>query len=297
LACLCGGLKNYGYDFLVDDDGDVFFDLENSWAVDCELGLLKNKFFVKYIRNVSVGFFVNFDYDNGLCLLLIDEKMFFINRYRMPVCEPFDYLFSDKDLRLNGIENNDPSVKYLERDGKVLKIKFSGDFVNELIFQPNLFFAIPWVVDYFNHHNKKNPHLLVTKTEGKYYFKIDELVFKNKMVRDKEYLKTQDELLKFMLMLNAHKGLTKEVQKHNDLFGPIFSTSETLEVLSPLKKDKTLVPVEYQGKWGFKTSNYFSNLVIPYQFDQVIRFTDELYNVKVGEEWKQIDLNSYPDEC
>jgi hypothetical protein len=152
-------------------------------------------------------------------------------------------------------------------------------------------------MDYFNHHNKKNPHLLVNKTEGKYYFKIDEFLFRNSGVRDKKYHDLKSDFLKFISLLNAHKGLTKEVQKHNELFGPIFSTSEILEVLSPLKKDKTLVPVEYQGKWGFKTSNYFSNLVIPHQFDKVIRSTDELYNVKVGEEWKQIDLNSYPDEC
>ena len=298
LACLSGVPNNYGYAFYYDDEGlDTIFNVWRSRSVACELALLKNEFFIGYIRHVFLGYPLDFNYADGLCLHLKDDKMAFVNRYCIPVCEPFDYLFSDKDLRLNGIENNDPSVKYIERDGKVLKIKFSGDFVNELIFQPNLFFAIPWVMDYFNHHNKKNPHLLVTETENKYYFKIDEFLFRNRGVRDKKYHDLKSDFLKFISLLNAHKGLTKEVQKHNDLFGPIFSTSEILEVLSPLKKDKTLVPVEYQGKWGFKTSNYFSNLVIPHQFDQVIRSTDELYNVKVGEEWKQIDLNSYPDEC
>ncbi len=298
LACLSGGLENYGYEMFIDDECfDTFFKVWGTWSVACELAVLRNDFFIGYIRHVYLGYPLNFNYADGLCLHQKDDKMAFVNRYCIPVCEPFDYLFSDKDLRLNGIENNDPAVKYIERDGKVLKIKFSGDFVNELIFQPHLFFAIPWVMDYFNHHNKKNPHLLVTETENKFYFKIDEFVFRNNGVRDKKYNHLKSEFLKFISLINAHKGLTKEVQKHNDLFGPIFSTSYTLEVLFSLKKDKTLIPVQHKGKWGFTTSNFFPKLVIPTQFDAVVRFTDELYNVKVGEEWKQIDLNSYPDEC
>src|SRR3990170_1437960 len=71
------------------------------------------------------------------------------------------------------------------------------------------------------------------------------------------------------------------------VFSLVWFTFLTVLMVSCAEKEKTLFPIEQNGKWGFidKTGKY----VINPQFDYVFSFSEGLARVRLGGKWGFID--------
>jgi hypothetical protein len=294
LACLDGGLKNYGLELVIDEDyGRLHYcGYYYKWQVKAEKALMANKNTFKQVRGCGTGIVLDFDYSNGLALFSGDKKLGFQNKYGFIVCDLFDHVFSDKELRDNGIENNNPAIKYVENDGKVFKIEFVGNFVRELSQYPSLFLENPTVKDYIKNHCKTELPI-PADLEERYYTKIDKLLFEDRTyesLEDEQLIRHVLEVIPFLL---TNEDLTDKIKAHEELFGIIYSSSLVLEELAPLVKDKELIPIEQNKKWGFGTTAPFPKVIVPCEYDEVSKPKDGVYFVKINGEWKEISIEDY----
>lgn len=76
---------------------------------------------------------------SGICIFKDDEKFGFINKYFAIIAYGFDHVYTNEELLQIGIINKDGLVQYVQKETKLMKIKFVGNYVEEITKAPNLF--------------------------------------------------------------------------------------------------------------------------------------------------------------
>jgi hypothetical protein len=288
LACLDGGLTNYGYIKKVDEASNkVCFSGEQMWPTNTELALMASSNFTNEMDGYLADWIGDFDHANGLCLIKNNEKLSFINRYQVPVCEEFDYVFSPQELANNGIDHIDDAVKYIEKSGKVFKLKFVGDFINEIINYPSLFISNAAIKEQI-HRKYDNKSSLPQTIKNSYYFKMDEHITHKDAETQMEAMK--DAFFPFAL---GNQNLAQEIAVYKALFGHVYSASVIEEEVNPLQKSTHLVPYKEGDKWGFATPFPFHKVVVSCQYDAVSKPMEGMYYVKIKQKWQQITIDDF----
>jgi hypothetical protein len=274
--------NNYSYEKDVyGDSGLVHFDFESTFLVEVEevLGIIHTR----YCEVVSLFDYLGDFNAYGLCLYKDGNKFGFLNRYLFVVGNDFDYVFNDQELSKIGIINYDPSIKYVEKNHKILKIKFVGNFINEIINQPSLFINDEKVVNYFS--ERRND---CETTKEQIYCKLDKECY---TIDDEDIFGLAK--LPFYITNEVYKtsDINSYIQQHNDLFGLIPSSYVVLDEIQSIisKIQYNLIPFKDGDKYGYK--NHFQELIVPCIYDYADPVINRFGAVKLNDKWGLINGN------
>ena len=201
-----------------------------------------------YRFDLSIG--ISIVKDNGL--YMFDNGVYkFINKFFKEVGERFDYPVTEDEFK-EEIENVewDPKFTYIEKDGKILKIKFTGDYVKEACLNPTIFVknenlkslirSLRFVDDNFNTPESN----LISKIDEEY---VNDMYI-NEQINNKTFERTIewenqiytntlmhenciDDMLPFKINRDEQiDQLLVQIDEFNELFGITYSGYEVIEV-------------------------------------------------------------------
>jgi len=128
-----------------------------------------------------------YDYDPFTGNFLVEigkDSLAFINKYLYQVGDSFEYLFSPEDYKIilpNDEINN--RVDFIGKDGKIFLIEYTGDFVLESIFSPELFCGFELVKEQIQ-QIRKLPRINPKEFLKRIYWKFDQAIFDKMLARE-----------------------------------------------------------------------------------------------------------------
>jgi hypothetical protein len=245
---------NYGYGIVNDlidlfDDGTVIvdelhIDYRHVLPIEGKLGFKFNSNALNnYYTYQSLLFdkIELFDYSTGVCIIKDQNKYTFMNRYLMPIGD-----WSDESPTLCNNFNNEFTY-LIFKDKAFHEVKLVGNFVNEFLNAPHLFFEYQFIKDFYN--NKFNINTDFNEIPNRVYFKMDKLYLEilileakkensnfiatdewiDKTIKSDLFLESLEKYIPLILSeeLKMDKSkLTELIKEHNKIFGLIPSSYE-----------------------------------------------------------------------
>jgi tetratricopeptide (TPR) repeat protein len=189
-----------------------------------------------------------FDYESGICIARKNFVEQFLNRYFYHVGNSFDYYYDSEEVIYElGLDNPGPDIAFVLKGTSILKLKLTGNFIEDYLKTPYLFFEFDSV--YFTLTGTKIP-----TNEGKpNYWKADRYILEqlieedrfnnHDLTIDEDYINQLKSSDRFIQRIRDHlpfdlkkvisiSNTDDTVKKHNELFGIIYSTYEVLEEYS-----------------------------------------------------------------
>lgn len=245
---------NHGYGIVNDlidlfDDGTVIvdelhIDYRHILPIEGKLGFKFNSNGLNnYYTYQSLLFdkIESFDHSTGVCIIKDQDKYTFMNRYLMPIGD-----WSNEFPTLNLYFNHELSYIII-KDKSPQEVKLVGNFVDEFLNAPYLFFEHQFVKDFYK--NKFNVTTEIYQMTNRSYFKMDTLYLEililevkkenpnfiatkewiDKTIKSDLFLESLDKYIPLRLSeeLKIDKlKLTQLIKEHNKIFGLIPSSYE-----------------------------------------------------------------------
>ncbi len=276
---------NYSYLKSAETNISSYFDNQGVSLVEVEekLGYIKTRY--SDLNYTSYSYLNDFNIV-GLAVYKQNNKFGFLNRYLFEVANLFDYVFNNEELKQVGIINNDPLIYYIEKDNKILKIQFTGNFVEELIHHPIRFVEGDSLNEFFS----ERLNTVVNKSQ--IYTPVD--IFSSpttNFLDDEDFIQLGPCEFPLFISNETYKkfNVNNLINEHNTLFGLIPSCYIVLDeiAISIPKKQYDLIPFREGDKYGYK--NHFQELIVPCVYD----FTEPIINgygaVQMGDKWGVIN--------
>lgn len=288
--------KNYSFDKIKNSDGIEFIMDPFFLKEELDLGFYGNHF--GGISSFNFDYLGNFN-DEGICIFKFKGKFGFLNRYAFIIAYGFEYVYSNEELLKIGIINHDGLIQYVSKDNQTLKIKFEGNFVNEITNHPSLFLPKNFISHFFSSRKIMDN----TELSKRFYFPLDEFIYvlngSSSDINFSEF--TIDDFSYFFPFYLTQSQYDKVdvdelILKHNNLFGLIPSCYTVLDkVLDVISiKQYNLIPYRDGEKYGYK--NQFQELIVPCIYDFAEPIINGFGAVRLGDKWGGINgkyTNSY----
>jgi hypothetical protein len=134
----------------------------------------------EYLKNLEYNL-----YTRTWLVEIETNKLAFINNYMYQVGDSFDKIFQpDNDLGIS-VPNAeiDNKIEFIGKDGKILLIELTGDFIKESIFYPELFCGFELVKEQI-HQIRKLPRINPNEFVKRIYWKFDQAIFDKMLARE-----------------------------------------------------------------------------------------------------------------
>jgi hypothetical protein len=240
-------LLNFGYGIVEDRDGQydthaaLNYNTKLNHDLEDKLGLYSNIYNDDFIfTSLAFNHIEQYDYNTGLCKIKDEGRFTLMNRYFMPVSDWFDDIEECQDANGNTIDY------IVRKDGQNYSKIIVGNFVEEFLKAPYLFFEFEPVKAYFN--KKFNVTEISNEYLGRNYCKFDKFILEADIFENfreeaniyatedwiKEYVESEDFLNSVESWVPFHpdpelfedvEQLNKIIKEHNRIFGIIPSSS------------------------------------------------------------------------
>lgn len=244
----------YGYgleshlSFYEERDLDFCYLTPDVWTIDTEYEL---GFEYSATRSLYYTKIEKFNLENGIALVEDYGKYKFINKFYKEVGESFEHIISE-ELTLKYLVKNsiyDQSCYYIQKDNKVHKIKFTGDYVKEVCLNPTIFVenenlksflkSIRFVDDTY----QISQNTIISKIDSEFIkdMIINEKIINNEFIQTEDWVNSiyNDVILKedyieknFPFVIDKSENLnslSEKINKFNKLFGVAYSGYEIIE--------------------------------------------------------------------